>query len=213
MSDFIQQTISGFEAMSAWEYIAVGLSLIYMLLAMKQSLWCWPAAFFSTLIYTLLFFNGALLMESLLNVFYMVMALYGWHSWRQNAANPGSTAGDNHLPVESWSATLHHRSIVITLTVAVGLGYIMDNYTHADYAYLDTLTTCFSIVATYLLAKKVLENWLYWVVIDAVSIYLYVSKGYYPTAVLFVFYTVMALINYFQWRQTLPDKNLRPAVS
>ncbi len=68
--DFLTQTLSGFTAMSHWEYIAVGLSIAYLLLAIKESLWCWPAAFLSTLIYTIMYWNGALLMESLLNVYY-----------------------------------------------------------------------------------------------------------------------------------------------
>ena len=187
-----------------WEYIAVLASLLYLLLAMKQSLWCWPAAFVSTLIYTILFYNGALLMDSLLNIFYMAMAFYGWYSWRHG---PDPQAVDNNLPIQSWSVQTHTRVGLVTLVISVLVGYVMDNYTHADFAYLDAMTTCFSVVGTYLVAKKVLENWLYWVVIDAVSIYLYISKGYYPTTVLFMLYTLMALWGYLQWRQILLADN------
>ena len=76
----------------------------------------------------------------------------------------------------------------------------MDNYTHAELAYLDSFTTCFAVMTTYLVAKKVLENWLYWIVIDAASIYLYLQKGYYPTVVLFAVYTGIAFWGYMQWR-------------
>jgi nicotinamide mononucleotide transporter len=201
MIDFFVQTFSGFKAMSYWEYLAVLLSAAYLLLAMKQSLWCWPAAFFSTFIYTILFFNGALLMDSLLNVFYMAMAFYGWYSWR-NGLNK-SAQQRQALPVKSWSWQLHSRIIAVTLILSVILGFVMDNYTHADFAYLDSFTTCFSVLSTYLVARKVLENWLYWVFIDGISVYLYISKGFYPTAVLFVLYTLMAVWGYMQWRQTL----------
>jgi nicotinamide mononucleotide transporter len=207
MVDFISQAIGGFSAMSGWEYLAVLLSVVYLLLAMKQSLWCWPAAFFSTLIYTLLFFNGALLMESLLNVFYMSMAIYGWYCWRQPAR-----ADNRMLPVTSLSLTIHSQMAIATFTIAMVLGYIMDNYTRADFAYLDSITTCYSVLATYLLAKKILENWLYWVIIDAVSIYLFVNKGYYPTTVLFIFYTLMAVRGYFQWHNSVIDDSDYPAV-
>lgn len=193
--------IAGFSAMSVWEYVAVALSMAYLLLAMKESLWCWPAAFISTLIYTLMYWNGALLMESALHFYYMGMAVYGWWAWRygrQNSARQGIT-----------SYTFQRHAVVIAATTVVALvaGYIMDNYTHADYAYLDSLTTCFAVVTTYLVAQKVLENWLYWVVIDAASIYLYVAKGYYPTTVLFVFYTVMAVAGYLRWRAQYQHKS------
>lgn len=195
--------------MSSWEYIAVGLSLSYMLLAMQQSLWCWIAAFFSTFIYTLLFFNGALLMDSLLNIFYMAMAVYGWYSWRQNIKSDKQLISVDNTPlaIQSWPVLFHIQLIIVTMTVAIGLGYIMNNYTHTDYAYIDSITTCFSIITTYMLTKKVLENWLYWVVIDAVSIYIYINKGYYPTTILFVFFTFMAFWNYIQWKRDRHDIN------
>lgn len=193
--------IDGFQAMSGWEYVAVVLSLAYLLLAMRQSLWCWPAAFVSTFIYTLLFFNGALLMDSLLNVFYMAMAVYGWASWRRDPAQGADSNAS--LPLQSWSPQRHGWIILITLGVAIGLGYVMDNYTPADFAYADAATSCFSVVSTYLIARKVLENWLYWVVIDGVSIYLYLSKGFYPTMVLFGLYTLMAVWGYVQWKKSM----------
>ncbi|WP_261592665.1 nicotinamide riboside transporter PnuC [Pseudoalteromonas holothuriae] len=203
--NFLQHVISGFQAMSVWEYLAVVLSIAYMLLAMKQSAWCWVAGGLSTLIYTLLFFNGALLMESLLNFFYLAMAVYGWWQWRQGAVTSAKSiqVTQSTLLVSSWSVAKHSKLIVLTSLCSLGVGYVMDNHTYADFAYLDALTTCFGVVATYMLTKKVLENWLYWVVIDAVSIYLYVCKGYFPTVILFSFYTILAAVNYRQWHKSL----------
>ena len=166
--DFLTQTLSGFTAMSHWEYIAVGLSIAYLLLAIKESLWCWPAAFFSTLIYTIMYWNGALLMESLLNFYYMYMAVFGWMVWRKGKAD--------NISITSWSTQRHAILIGATSLAAIIIGYVMQNYTHADFAYLDSFTTCFAVVTTYLVAKKVLENWLYWIVIDAASMYLYYEK-------------------------------------
>jgi nicotinamide mononucleotide transporter len=201
--DFLTQTLSGFTAMSQWEYIAVGLSMAYLLLAIKESLWCWPAAFFSTLIYTILYWNGALLMESLLNFYYMYMAVYGWQVWRKNKANSA-------LMITSWPIKKHITLIVCTTLSAIGIGYFMTTYTHADYAYLDSFTTCFAVVTTYLVAKKVLENWLYWIVIDAASMYLYYEKGYYPTLALFVFYTIMAAWGFKTWYEEYEQNQAKP---
>lgn len=196
MSDFLSSTLSGFTAMSYWEYLAVALSMAYLLLAIKESLWCWPAAFFSTIIYTLLFWNGALLMESALNVYYMLMAIYGWAIWRYG--NQSSKQG--HF-IQSWSVHRHVNIILVTSLVSVAFGFVMQNYTHADFAYLDSFTTCFAVVTTYLVAQKVLENWIYWIVIDAASMYLYFEKGYYPTLVLFIFYTIMAAWGFKTWHK------------
>ena len=87
----------------------------------------------------------------------------------------------------------------------------MANYTSADFAYLDTFTTVFAVFATYMLAKKVLENWIYWVVIDTVSIYIYIQKGFYLTAVLFAIYTVLACVAYIQWKKEYKNLELKPA--
>ncbi|KYL36645.1 MULTISPECIES: nicotinamide riboside transporter PnuC [Pseudoalteromonas] len=202
--DFVTQILSGFTAMSHWEYIAVALSMAYLLLAIKENLWCWPAAFFSTLIYTIMYWNGALLMESLLNFYYMYMAVFGWVVWRKGKANQAQRL------ITSWPVNRHIILIVLTALVSLAIGYVMQNYTHADFAYLDSFTTCFAVVTTYLVAKKVLENWLYWIVIDAASMYLYYEKGYYPTLVLFVFYTVMAAWGFKTWYEEYEQSQAKP---
>ncbi|MEM6983368.1 MAG: nicotinamide riboside transporter PnuC [Pseudomonadota bacterium] len=202
--DFVTQIFSGFTAMSHWEYIAVALSMAYLLLAIKENLWCWPAAFFSTLIYTIMYWNGALLMESLLNFYYMYMAVFGWVVWRKGKANQAQRL------ITSWPVNRHIILIVLTTLVSLAIGYVMQNYTHADFAYLDSFTTCFAVVTTYLVAKKVLENWLYWIVIDAASMYLYYEKGYYPTLVLFVFYTVMAAWGFKTWYEEYEQSQAKP---
>ena len=192
--EFLSQTLAGFTAMSYWEYIAVALGLAYLVFVMIESLWAWPCAFFSTFIYTILFWNGALLMESLLNVYYLAMAIYGFYCWKNAKAK-------TELPITSWTLNKHITVIGVTSVIAIVMGFAMDNYTHADLAYLDSFTTCFAVMTTYLVAKKVLENWLYWIVIDAASIYLYLQKGYFPTVVLFAIYTGLALWGYLQWRE------------
>lgn len=201
--DIITEMLAGFTAMSVWEYVAVGLSMAYLLLAIKESLWCWPAAFVSTLIYTIMYWNGALLMESLLHFYYMYMAIYGWVLWRKSKGEPQS------LPITSWSIHRHMMILLVTSLVSVIIGFLMSHYTHADFAYLDSFTTCFAVVTTYLVAKKVLENWLYWIVIDAASMYLYYEKGYYPTLVLFIFYTIMAAWGFRTWYEEYEQKHAK----
>ena len=193
--------------MTSWEMLAVFLSVSYILLAIKQNLWSWVAAFFSTLIYSILFFDASLLMDSALNIFYLVMAVYGWYSWKYGNIK----AQNEQLKITTYGITNNFKIIGILILISIVLGYIMANYTSADFAYLDTFTTVFAVFATYMLAKKVLENWIYWVVIDTASIYIYIQKGFYLTAVLFAIYTVLACVAYIQWKKEYKNLELTSA--
>ena len=193
--------------MTSWEMLAVFLSVTYLLLAIKESLWCWPAAFVSTLIYSILFFDASLLMDSALNIFYLVMAIYGWYSWKYGNIK----ARDKDLEINSYGLAKNLKIIAILIIISLGLGYIMANYTSADFAYLDTFTTVFAVFSTYMLTKKVLENWIYWVVIDSVSIYIYINKGFYLTAVLFGLYTILAIVAYKKWENEYKNLEFRTA--
>lgn len=182
--------------MSNWEAIAMGLSIAYLLLAIKQSLWCWVAAFFSTLIYSIIFFDVSLLMDSALNVYYLVMALYGWYSWKY-----GNKLKEKELKVSSLGLKKNILIIIVLSIISTILGFIMANYTKADFAYIDSFTTVFAIFSTYMLAKKILENWIYWIVIDAISIYIYIQKELNLTAILFAIYTALAFVAYLNWKK------------
>uniref|UniRef100_UPI004047FE18 nicotinamide riboside transporter PnuC n=1 Tax=Aliarcobacter sp. TaxID=2321116 RepID=UPI004047FE18 len=193
--------------MTSWEMLAVFLSLSYLILAIKQNLWCWPAAFFSTLIYSILFFDAALLMDSALNIFYLVMAIYGWYSWKYGNLK----SKNNDLEISTYGFIKNLKIIIVLIIVSLVLGYIMANYTNADFAYLDTFTTVFAVFSTYMLTKKILENWIYWVVIDSLSIYIYVNKGFYLTAILFALYTILAIVAYAKWKVEYKNIELRKA--
>ncbi|MCM2681382.1 nicotinamide riboside transporter PnuC [Echinimonas agarilytica] len=206
MNEWFQSIGVEATAMTGWEAVAVVLAMAYLLLAMKRSLWCWPAAFVSTLIYTVLFWNVALLMESALNVFYMVMAIYGYWQWRYG--DPDDLSGESHgAQIHTWTIKRHFQVMIATACVAALAGYLMSKYTHADMPYLDAATTCFAVVGTFMLAYKVLETWLYWVVIDLASIVLYVNKSFMLTSALFVGYVVLAAVSYFVWRRAMHEES------
>lgn len=195
MSDFFETFGQQVAATSIWEWVAVALAIAYILLAIKENIWCWVAAFFSTAIYTVLFYDVNLFMESLLNVYYLLMAVYGFYQWRFTGKR------GNDKPISRWSFQTHLSWIVGLSIVVLISGYLLDNYTTQDFAYIDSFTTWFAVFTTYLLAKKVLENWLYWVVIDFVSVFLYWEKGLLITAILFIAYTVMAIVGWLEWKK------------
>lgn len=209
MNELLSKLIADWQLLHSIELVATLLAVAYVVLALKHSIWCWPAALLSTLLFTHVMWDFALLSDALLHIYYAGMAVYGWWRWRQLQQQSGQAQ-----PVYEWVWQRHLLLISLTAMAGLVLGYLMANYTHADFAYLDAQTTAFSLVATWLVAKKLLSNWLYWVVIDAVSIFVYAQKHLYFLTALFMLYTVIAVVGYFVWRSqyqmqtTLPGKAL-----
>ena len=193
MTFSIESIVVAFSAMPIWELVAVVFGIAYVLLAAKESLWTWFFAFFGTLIYTILFWNSALISSSLLNFYYMGMAIYGFILWRS-----GGVKGEE-LEITQWSLHKNLTLIFSGVVIAIVVGYLSDTYTDAKFAYLDTFVMVFSVLATWMLANKVLENWLYWIVIDSAAIVLYWQSGYLATIVLFSFYVILAVYGYSTW--------------
>ncbi|HAW92469.1 MULTISPECIES: nicotinamide riboside transporter PnuC [unclassified Arsukibacterium] len=195
MMHWLSNALDQWQLMHSLELLATLLALAYVILALRQSLWCWPAALLSTILFTHIMWDSALLSDALLQLYYAAMALYGWWRWQQLKQQH---KGQN--TVSEWPWRRHMQLILITALAGVLLGYVMANFTRADFAYLDAQTTVFSVMATWLVARKLVSNWLYWVVIDAVSIYVYAQKHLYFLTLLFMLYTIIALAGYFIWR-------------
>ncbi len=181
--------------MNPWEVAGVVLAIAYLLLAVRQSLWCWYAAFGSALIYLFIFADARLYMESGLQVFYMAMAVYGWHQWRY-----GGRQGTGRR-VSLWHRSAHGVTLVCVIASTLISGWLLARYTQAEFPYLDSFTTWASLVATWMVARKLLENWAYWFVIDAVNMYLYASRELYLTALLFAAYLVIVVFGFVAWRR------------
>lgn len=172
------------------ELLAMLLAITYLLLAIREHRACWYAAFVSTALYTYIFWDVSLFMESALNVFYMVMAIYGWWRWQSD---------DHTLSIQRWAITKHLQVMSAIIVLSVVSGTWLSGNTTAVMPYLDSFTTWASVFATFMVANKVLENWWYWIVIDAASVYLYFDRGLYITVVLFLLYIALAIIGLRQW--------------
>jgi nicotinamide mononucleotide transporter len=187
----------GLTLLQAWEVLAVVLAVAYLVLAIRQNIWCWAAAAVSTVLYLFIMFQSRLYMESLLQLFYLAMAVYGWYSWRR------PPDGEGELRVTTWPLRLHLFAIGSVLALVYISGDLLARYSDAALPHLDSFTTWGAVVATFMVARKVLENWLYWFVIDAVSIGLYLSRDLFFTAALFGAYLVMIVIGYRSWRASM----------
>ncbi len=178
----------------SWEGLAVLLGIAYLFLAARESLWCWYAAFVSTAIFLVLFWQVRLYLESALQVYYLAMAVYGWWQWRR----PGEA---RVLPISRFSVRDHVLAIAGVLALSALSGALLSRYTDAALPYLDAFTTWGAIVTTWMVARKILENWLYWIVVDGASIVLYLDRGLNLTAALFAAYTVIVIAGFVAWRR------------
>ena len=186
------------------ETLAVALGMSYLLLAMRENSLCWYCAFFSTAIYVYIFGDVSLYMESALNVYYMGMAVYGWLQWQKGGANHSG------VEIDRWTAKHHIICILVILIASVISGYLLSVNTDARLPYLDSFTTWASVLTTVMVARKVLENWLYWIVINSVSIYLYIDRDLDQTAAMFTLYLVLSVLGYVAWKKNyvLQDRQI-----
>ena len=183
------------------ETLAVLLGIGYLILAMRESSLCWYCAFFSTALYVWIFGDVSLYMESALNVYYMAMAIYGWLQWQRGGVDKSG------VKIIRWTARQHILGVVIILGASVTSGYLLSSNTAAKLPYLDSFTTWGSVFTTIMVARKVLENWLYWIVINSVSIYLYIDRGLDQTAVMFFLYLGLATVGFLMWKKAYDAQN------
>ena len=182
------------------ELLAVALAVLYLLLAIRQNIWCWAAAAVSTLLYLFIMYHARLYMESALQVFYLAMAAYGWHQWRRGGADHAG------VRVRTWPWRFHLLAASVVFALVFASGLLLERFSDAALPFADAFTTWAAVVATWMVARKILENWIYWFVIDAVSVYLYLSRELYFTAALFVAYLVMIVFGYLSWRRSLSEQ-------
>jgi len=185
--------IAAFSQMSGWEIGAALMGVAYILLAAKESQWCWLFAFFSTAIYTVLFWEGQLPMQALLNFYYIGMAVYGYWLWQKHGK------AEDQLAITSWGWSKNLVFIVSGLIISAVATYYLKLSAQSQSPALDAYTTVFAVMNTWLMAKKILQNWLYWVIVDAAAVVLYFETAYYATAALFILNTILAVAGYISW--------------
>ncbi|NND83089.1 MAG: nicotinamide mononucleotide transporter [Gammaproteobacteria bacterium] len=197
MTEILPAVVDGWQATTNLEIVSVLFGLAYVILAAREDIWCWPAALIGTGTAILLFWDVSLLMESALNVYYLAMALYGWWHWQRGGPDRAS------LPITSWRWRQHALTLVLIAVLTLVSGSLLTANTQAALPYVDSFTTWAAVITTWMVTQKILENWLYWIVIDAVSIWLYAERGLMLYAALFAGYTIIAVFGYVQWRRNL----------
>lgn len=171
------------------EALAVAFGAAYTILITYGYIWCWPAAIASSGIFIYLCYSKRIYAETALHVFYVAIAVYGWATW--------GNGGSEVYKTLSWQT---HLACTIGGAIACGvLAWLLRKYTNAFWPGVDTFTTVFSIMATFMMVWSIADNWYYWIVIDAISIALYAGRRMYLTAALFVVYTLLAINGAIVW--------------
>jgi len=188
--------------MSSWlqahyvELLGVVFSVLYLFLSIRQNILLWPTGMISAVLYMVVFFQSKFYADMGLNAYYFLISIYGWVVWKQGGN------GKKQRPVTRIRRTSAGPLVFITALGFFGIALLLKNYTDSPIPYWDALTTAMSFTATWMLARKILEHWIVWIVVDVISMALYLYRGLYPTMILFAIYTTMAVIGYLEWKKS-----------
>jgi len=177
------------------EILGVIFSILYLFFSIRQNILLWPLGIVSALLYMVVFYQSKFYADMGLNGYYVLISIYGWLHWKRGSGEAGSK-----LPVSRLGKKNALVLLALTAAAFVAIGMILDRYTDSPIPYWDAFTTAVSFTATWMLARKILENWILWIIVDAVSMGLYLYRGLYPTLFLFAIYTTMAVIGYMKWK-------------
>jgi nicotinamide mononucleotide transporter len=194
--DLSMQLLSAWHDTSWIELLAAALAVAYLLLAIGQRLSCWLAAFVSSILYVWVMFSARLYMESVLNAFYAAMAVYGFWQWQHGR-------GGAALAVNRWPIARHALGASGVVALSLVSYFFLRRYTPAALPFADAMVTWSSVFATFLVARKVYENWHWWLLIDSVSACLYYTRHLYATMLLFGLYLILIVIGMREWRRSL----------
>lgn len=200
------------EVLSSWlwgnkiEILGALLGVLYIFFSIRQHLLTWPTGLLTSLLYTIVFFKSGFYADMGLQVYYVVISIYGWYYWLKGGKKENGTA-QSKVPVKKTPGRIFLLCIAATIGIYLVLIFILLNYTDSTVPYMDSLTTAASITATWMLAKKYIEHWVIWIFVDLVSAGLYIYKGLWPTVILFLIYTGMAVVGYLEWQKDLKQKD------
>ncbi len=197
-NSFYQQFIHAVELTSAVEWTAVIAGTVYVVLAALRHPLCWPAGIISSLLYIGINFQIGLNLDAVLQIYYCIVGAYGWWFWVKKKNENASVSDITRMPNKRWIQLL-----VICLPLALILGFAQQKFTSSPAPFADAALTVVSFAATWMTARKYLENWLVWIAADFCYIFLYAQRGYALTSILFLIYTFTALAGYFAWRKQL----------
>lgn len=179
------------------ENVGVATGLAYIILSVRQNIWCWFFGIISSGLYLVVFFNSKIYADMTLQFYYVVMGVYGWIHWAR--FDDGSTKKE--LPLSRLTMKMALILSVVSIVLFFIIAQLLIKFTDSPVPWVDAFTSSLSFVATWMLARKIMEHWIIWIVVDAVSIGLYLYRELYSSIILFAVLTLLAVLGYFEWRK------------
>jgi len=185
------ETFINFTFLDYIEWTAVVLSLTFLYLLIKENKWCWPFGIISSLMSIYVFYEFKLYSEAVLYIYYVLIGIYGWYVW--------TNKNKEELLVTTWSWAKHIPIVLIGGALSYGLGLFFLTQTDAERTYVDSTTTIFAFIASYMEAHKIFSSWVLWIIVNGVSIWLYYDRGLLVYAVMMIVYFLVSIYGFFDW--------------
>jgi len=195
MLDVLPRLYSQFLQTSLIEWIATISGFLCVYLASRHHILNWPISILSVSLYLWIFYQSKLYGDATLQVYFLSTAIYGWYYW-----NKRNKQDDKAITAFNNTQMLMTIAVIIILSVILGL--LLDKYTDTDVPYIDAFCTASSLIAQFLLTRKVLQNWLIWLFVDICYVPLYIHKDLLLTALLYIAFAIIACYGYVDWRKS-----------
>lgn len=175
--------------------------IVYVFLEIRQALWLWPIGIITSAVYIWIFFTGKLYADMSLQGYYLVISCLGWYWWLRGAGKKG-----NDVKALSVSRIDLKTAMILTfifIILYIVMWFILSKLTDSPVPEVDSFIASLSIVATWMLARKIFEHWLLWIVVNSVAVILFIFRGLYPTVILYIVYLIMSFVGYVEWKKTI----------
>lgn len=176
--------------------------IIYVFLEVRQSIWLWPVGIVTSAVYIWVFFTGKLYADMNLQVYYLVISCLGWYWWRRGGGQMGEEA-KKELSVTRLKLSTGLVLAFMFVLLFVVMWFILSRFTDSPVPGWDSFITSLSIVATWMLARKIYEHWLLWIVVNSVAAVLFFIRELYPTVILYVVYGIMSFVGLVAWKKSI----------
>ncbi|MRX47683.1 nicotinamide riboside transporter PnuC [Pedobacter puniceum] len=193
----LQEIIQQFKAISYLEWFGVITGALCVYLAAKENILNWPVSILSVLTYIYIFYEAKLYGDTILQFYFLSTAIYGWYYWSYGQ----NKSLKSERPVTKLTKNEWLLATIVLLSASITFGYLLDDFTDSDVPYIDGFCTATSFIAQFLMTRKKLENWLIWILVDAVYIPLYIHKDLMATALLYFVFLFIALKGYLDWKK------------
>lgn len=203
MEDILQQIANDIVTINPYEAIGLIFGLLAVIFLIRENIWTWPAGIIYVLASLVIFWTEKLYADFALHIFFLGLNIYGWWYWLRGTGKTGSSGAEKKVPVTNTSRTLLTQLCLLSTVGIFIMGFFLSQYTDASLPYWDSTTTVLSAVAIWLTARKKIENWHFWFVVDVLATGIYFYKDIYFYAILYLIYIGLAVSGYLEWKKTM----------